>query len=180
MTTKYFWAGVYGPYAYDDAVYYADDGALLRRAVRIEGQMLIDTAPSANTEVVRLLDLKNIGYRQGTTDGSGVGSGKFAYISAAGIFTVGSSNDISTTIVVGCAEADIALDTACTLRFSGDMTNANWSFPGGKIGTFAYLGADGYPTANRPYGAGKITMRVGIIKNTDELILNIDYNITGL
>lgn len=175
MAKRKIWFGGQGPFIYDDTYVYVDDPTLTRRGGRIEGQILVDTAPSVDTEVVRLVDLKSVGYRQGTSDGSGIGSGKFARISAASIFTVGSNDTVQNSLVVGCAESNIAADTACVLKFSGDMQNANWSFPGGNIGAFAYLGSDGLPTAYRPSG-GKVIIRLGIIKDTDKLVVNIDYN----
>jgi len=61
MAIRQIWLGPFGPFLYDDADLYVDDPTLSMVVLRAEGQMLLDTAPLADTEVVRKVDIAGAG-----------------------------------------------------------------------------------------------------------------------
>ena len=59
MAVKKVWIGKWGPYQYESTDTYSDSGETVE-SIRIEGQMLVETAPTDDNHVARLQDLSDV------------------------------------------------------------------------------------------------------------------------
>jgi len=68
MAEKQYWLGSVGPLLYDDTDVYGDDPSLSFLGGRFEGQIQVETTPSADMHVVRLQDLTGVVQAVSVTD----------------------------------------------------------------------------------------------------------------